>query len=163
MKSTPRLNTRDHDPRRADQCNLHTHVIANNNKSPIEKNVTRSSVWFEPTKGTPSAPSGFMRLRNYGKRQDGRVKSAQPGTNRRNAKYKPRSRSITRARVLTTRCSSYVMDGSTRHFSGRSRACSRISCRQHRLQSHQPRHTHERAQHHQVPCMLQAGAKGLVT
>ena len=35
--------------------------------------------------------------------------------------------------------------------------------REHRLQSHQPRHTHERAQHHQVPCMLQAGAKGLVT
>ena len=37
MKSTPHLITRDHDPRRADQCNLHTHVIANNNKSPIEK------------------------------------------------------------------------------------------------------------------------------
>ena len=38
MKSTPRLNTRDHEPRRADQCNLHTvHVIANKNKSPIEK------------------------------------------------------------------------------------------------------------------------------
>ena len=37
MKSTPRLNTRDHDPRRADQCNLHTHVIANKNKSPVEK------------------------------------------------------------------------------------------------------------------------------
>ena len=36
-KSTPHLTTRDHDPRRADQCNLHTHVIANNNKSPIEK------------------------------------------------------------------------------------------------------------------------------
>ena len=35
--------------------------------------------------------------------------------------------------------------------------------REHRLQSHQPRHTHERAQHHQVPCMLPAGAKGLVT
>ena len=37
MKSTPHLITRDHDPRRADKCNLHTHVIANNNKSPIEK------------------------------------------------------------------------------------------------------------------------------
>ena len=38
MKSTPHLITRDHDPRRADQCNLHTHVIANNNnKSPIQK------------------------------------------------------------------------------------------------------------------------------
>ena len=34
MKSTPRLITRDHDPRRTDQCNLHTHVIANKNKSP---------------------------------------------------------------------------------------------------------------------------------
>ena len=34
MKSTPHLITRDHDPRRADQCNLHTHVIANKNKSP---------------------------------------------------------------------------------------------------------------------------------
>ena len=39
MKSTPRLITRDHDPRRADQCNLHTHVIANKNKSPVEKKV----------------------------------------------------------------------------------------------------------------------------
>ena len=27
----------DHLPRRADQCNLHTHVIANKNKSPAEK------------------------------------------------------------------------------------------------------------------------------
>ena len=34
MKSTPRLTTRDHVPRRTDQCNLHTHVIANKNKSP---------------------------------------------------------------------------------------------------------------------------------
>ena len=41
MKSTPRLNTRDHDPRRADQCNLHTHVIANKNKSPIEKKINK--------------------------------------------------------------------------------------------------------------------------
>ena len=37
MKSTPHLITRDRDPRRTDQCNLHTHVIANKNKSPIEK------------------------------------------------------------------------------------------------------------------------------
>eukprot|EP00964_Phaeocystis_antarctica_P000595 scaffold330_cov63-Phaeocystis_antarctica.AAC.1 len=29
-----RLIARDHDPRRTDQCNLHTHVIANKNKSP---------------------------------------------------------------------------------------------------------------------------------
>ena len=35
--------TRDHDPRRADQCNLHTHVIANNNKSPIEKTTTTAT------------------------------------------------------------------------------------------------------------------------
>ena len=42
MKSTPHLITRDHDPRRADQCNLHTHVIANNNKSPIEKKRTNT-------------------------------------------------------------------------------------------------------------------------
>ena len=29
-----RLIARDHDPRRTDQCNLHTQVIANKNKSP---------------------------------------------------------------------------------------------------------------------------------
>ena len=34
-----RLITRDHVPRRADQCNLHTHVIANKNKSPVEKSA----------------------------------------------------------------------------------------------------------------------------
>ena len=44
MKSTPHLITRDHDPRRADQCNLHTHVIANNNKSPIEKKTKKNTV-----------------------------------------------------------------------------------------------------------------------
>ena len=36
-KNVGLCNTRDHDPRRADQCNLHTHVIANKNKSPVEK------------------------------------------------------------------------------------------------------------------------------
>ena len=44
MKSTPHLITRDHDPRRTDQCNLHTHVIANKNKSPIEKRVQVSDL-----------------------------------------------------------------------------------------------------------------------
>ena len=32
-----RQNTRDHDPRRIDQCNIHTHVIVPDNKSPVEK------------------------------------------------------------------------------------------------------------------------------
>ena len=44
MKSTPHLITRDRDPRRTDQCNLHTHVIANKNKSPIEKRVQVSDL-----------------------------------------------------------------------------------------------------------------------
>ena len=37
MKSTPVSITRDHVPRRTDQCNLHTHVIANKNTSPVKK------------------------------------------------------------------------------------------------------------------------------
>ena len=40
-----RVITRDHVPRRADQCNLHTHVIANNNKSPVE-NAYMKRVFF---------------------------------------------------------------------------------------------------------------------
>ena len=39
----------DHLPRRADQCNLHTHVIANKNKSPVEKKKKKGGVWG----GTP--------------------------------------------------------------------------------------------------------------
>ena len=42
MKSTPRLTTRDHVPRRTDQCNLHTHVIATaltRINPPVEKTV----------------------------------------------------------------------------------------------------------------------------
>ena len=30
--------TRDHVPRRTDQCNLHTQVIVNKNNTPVEKN-----------------------------------------------------------------------------------------------------------------------------
>ena len=30
-------STRDHDPRQIDQCNIHTHVIVPDNKSPVEK------------------------------------------------------------------------------------------------------------------------------
>ena len=36
-----RRKKRDHVPRRTDQCDLHTHVIANKNKSPVEKRRRR--------------------------------------------------------------------------------------------------------------------------
>eukprot|EP00964_Phaeocystis_antarctica_P075654 scaffold46716_cov72-Phaeocystis_antarctica.AAC.2 len=63
MKSTPRLNTRDHDPRRADQCNLHTHVIANKNKSPIE-NLHSNKMYLQ----SPAVTNPLARL-NYATRR----------------------------------------------------------------------------------------------
>ena len=50
-KTLPLVNTRDHVPRRAEQCNLHTHVIANKNKSPVEKSVS----------GLPALPTHVTR------------------------------------------------------------------------------------------------------
>ena len=36
-ESTRALATTTHDPRQIDQCNIHTHVIVPDNKSPVEK------------------------------------------------------------------------------------------------------------------------------
>ena len=45
MKSThTRETTSDHGPRRTGQYNLHTHVMSNENKSPIEKKYSHAEL-----------------------------------------------------------------------------------------------------------------------